>query len=88
MTLPSIGTLSNTGEEPPELLRPLFFEYLTSMNRLGQCELLELTGANGTPLLLAVIPNAKVDGPKIVDAFKPNEISVIANEEKQNENPS
>ena len=52
--------------EPPELLRALAFEYLSELARLKLVELAEVPAKNGTPLLLVVIPNAKVKDNKIV----------------------
>lgn len=55
------------GEEPTELLRQLAYEYLAELNRRGIAQLLELSGTDGSPILLVVIPNAKVVEDKIVD---------------------
>jgi hypothetical protein len=62
------------GQEPSELLLPLAFEYLAELNRRGMIQLLETVGSEGQPVLLAIIPNAKVEGDKIVDVeIKPTE---------------
>lgn len=67
MTIKFTGLPSKNGEEPTELLKPLTFEYLAAMNRLKLIELLETVGTNGHYVLLVVIPNAKVDGDRIVE---------------------
>lgn len=62
------------GDEPTGLLLPLAFEYLAELNRRGTIQLLETVGKQGEPVLLAIIPNAKVDGDRIVDVpIKPTE---------------
>lgn len=81
------GTLLKNGEEPTELLRQLAFEYLAALNRSGQCEFLEADGKDGVTVLLAVIPNACIEGPKIVDCFKPTVPTIVA-EEKTDEVPA
>lgn len=67
MTLHFINSPLRNGDEPTELLKPLAFEYLAELNRRGMIQLLETVGKQGEPVLLAVIPNAKVEGNKIVD---------------------
>lgn len=66
------GTLNSTpepltsGDEPIELLRQLAFEYLAELESKGECEFLACEGKEGQPVLLAVIPNAKIADGKIV----------------------
>lgn len=67
MTIKFTDLPSKNGEEPTELLKPLTFEYLAAMNRLGLIQLLETVGSEGQHVLLAVIPNAMVDGDRIVE---------------------
>lgn len=66
MTLSFTGKSSRNGDEPTELLIPLAFEYLAELNRRGMIELLATVGKDGQPVLLAVIPSAKVEDGKIV----------------------
>jgi hypothetical protein len=67
MTMHFISQSLMNGDEPTELLRPLAYEYLAELNRRGMIQLLETIGSEGQPVLLAIIPNAKVEGDKIVD---------------------
>ena len=77
MTLQFTNPSSASGGEPTDLLIPLAFEYLTELARLKLVELMEVPSKDGAPLLLAVIPNAKVEDNKIV--------RVVPTMEKNNE---
>lgn len=66
MTLIFTNPSTASGGEPIDLLIPLAFEYLSELARLKLVELTEVPDKNGTPLLLVVIPNAKVEDNKIV----------------------
>lgn len=66
MTISFTNPSSASGGEPIDLLIPLAFEYLSELARLKLVELTEVPAKNGTPLLLVVIPNAKVEDNKIV----------------------
>ena len=66
MTLHFTNPSTASGGEPTDLLIPLAFEYLSELARLKLVELTEVPAKNGTPLLLVVIPNAKVEDNKIV----------------------
>lgn len=57
----------NGNNEPVELLKPLAFEYLAELSRNGLAELIESIGVDGRPVLIAVIPNAKIVDGKIVE---------------------
>lgn len=75
---------SMNGDEPTELLKPLAFEYLAEMNRRGLIQLLETVGSEGQYVLLAIIPNAKVDENKIVETMEkvPTQPTTVGKEEK------
>jgi len=66
MTIHFTGMHLTSGEEPPELLKQLAFEYLAELSRLGMIQLLETVGKKGEPVILAIIPNAKVEAGVIV----------------------
>jgi len=68
MTIGFTGASSMNGAEPTELLKPLAWEYLAELNRMGLVEFIESVGTDGYPVLIAVIPHAKVLDGKIVDA--------------------
>ena len=69
-----INQSTASGGEPIDLLIPLAFEYLSELARLKLVELKEIANKDGKPLLLVVIPNAKVEDNKIVHV-KPKEVS-------------
>jgi len=78
MTIGFTRQSMSNGEEPTELLKPLAFEYLSELNRMGLIEFIETVGTDGYPVLLAVIPHAKIEDGKIVDV---NEPAVIVGKE-------
>ena len=55
-----------SGGEPTELLRELALEYLAELARMKLAELMESSSKDGSPILIVVIPHAKVQDGKIV----------------------
>jgi len=86
MTIGFTGASSMNGAEPTELLKPLAYEYLAELNRMGLIEFIETVGTDGIPVLLAVIPHAKVLDGKIVETNdivgKENPVPTEENHEK------
>lgn len=73
MTISFTSKPSTSGEEPIELLRQLAFEYLMELERRKGIELIEITGIDGVPCMLAVIPHAKMLAGKIKTVGKEEE---------------
>lgn len=59
---------SSNGGEPIELMKALAFEYLAELNRMGLVEFIESVGKEGQAVLIAIIPNVKVQDGKIMEA--------------------
>lgn len=67
MTMGFTDESSKNGAEPTELLKALAFEYLVELSRAGVIEFLETVGTDGNPVLLAVIPNVRLEDGRIVE---------------------
>ena len=67
MTIGFTGASSMNGVEPTELLKPLAYEYLAELNRMGMVEFIESVGTDGFPVLIAVIPHVKLVEGKITE---------------------
>lgn len=71
MTIQFTKPSTTSGDEDIELLKALCYEYLADLSRRGRVEFMETVGTDGFPMLLAIIPNAKILEGKIVDANNP-----------------
>lgn len=88
MTIGFIDKSLSSGAEPTELLKPLAFEYLAELNRMGLAEFIESVGMDGFPVLIVIIPHAKVMDGKIVEITElvGKEKEVANSEGEQDEN--
>lgn len=66
MTILFTGKPSTNGGEPTDLMRILAFEYMGELAKRKEVELMEVNGNGDVPLLLIIVPNAKVVDNKIV----------------------
>jgi len=80
MTISFTGTPSSNGSEPTDLMKILTFEYIGELAKRKEVELMEVPGNGGIPLLVIIIPNAKVEDNKIVSI-----VPTVPTEGKTNE---